>query len=1285
MQKNILALIFGCLFLSSLTAQEINIPVVLEWDANALLLEDGKTEIWSFKGAGISGLNGGLPLFSTRFDLPYEADIQVTISRAQYEDFPMKPSSADEYLGETIRFETISNRHHRHFYGKVIFCPIIKQDGVYKRLLSGELNISYTPRPQLALRDLPTYTSALSNGSIYRMDITETGVYKLTYDYLKNQLGISDLDNIDPRKIQLLGNGGGMLPIDPDADRQDDLRENKIVIKGEEDGSFDSGDYILFYGYAPNRWKYKASKNRFFRQMNYYSTKTSYYLKIGTNNGVRLSTVASEPNSNITSTGFNDYYRFEEEEVNVFHPWSRAEGSGTTWFGDYFKIGREKEYANLFTIPNLKTTDTVFVDAQMALRSDVSSSFELILNGQTLNSGNAGRIITLTGNGDNTTDYYKFAYLESPLFLSTDNIDAKIIYPYPTGASASEGWLDFIQLNVRRNLILSGEQMNFRDLQTVGDGNITQFSLSNASNASVWLLDEKGAQAKIAATSQGTTLSFNIATPELKEFVVFNPAANLLRPTAKGLIENQNVHGIASADLIIIYHPDFKEAAERYAQYRRDHNGYEVATVDIYQLYNEFSSGAQDPAAIRNFARMVYDRSDKFRYLLLFGDGSFDYKNIYGEGNHFIPTFEVNDNNPLFSYPTDDFMVILYQSNPGSFVREEMQVAIGRLPVKTAMEAEQTVDKLISYDENTASFKDWRNRLAFFGDDEDGNRHITDADGVADMARSEYKKFNVDKYYIDAFPQESTPAGDLSPQVNEGINNTIFKGALVMAYLGHGGPKGWAQERILSNTDIFSWQNPDHYPIFITATCSFAPFDDPSIQTSGENVFLQKNGGAAALFTTTRSVYAHQNKALTTSTAKYLLSDDISHTKTMGTVLLQGKNEVISSTGENTRKFMLIGDPSQVVATAQYPIRVTKIKGNDVVPLQDTLRALETVTIEGDVLDSLGAIYTTFNGVVYPTIFDKTATFTTLGQDSGSSPFDYDLQKSILFKGRASVVNGHFSFTCVIPKDINFEYGRGKLSFYASDTTQMIDAAGYYDEVIIGGTNPDGFTDDQGPQVDVFMNTEDFVFGSITGPNPTLLVKLKDDFGINVVGNSIGHDLEGFLDGNTQSSYLLNDFYEAEQDDYRQGTVRFPLKDIATGLHNIRVKAWDVANNSAEGYTEFVVAESASVALEHVLNYPNPFFDHTCFQFDHNMNGLEMEVMIRIYTTSGKLVKTIEKSMITEGSLRRDNCIEWDGLDEYGDQLARGVYIYKVFIRATNAGSNTIKGESGFEKLVILK
>ena len=298
---------------------------------------------------------------------------------------------------------------------------------------------------------------------------------------------------------------------------------------------------------------------------------------------------------------------------------------------------------------------------------------------------------------------------------------------------------------------------------------------------------------------------------------------------------------------------------------------------------------------------------------------------------------------------------------------------------------------------------------------------------------------------------------------------------------------------------------------------------------------------------------------------------------------------------------------------------------------------------------------------------------------------EFQLQKNAVFKGRASVQNGRFDATFVLPKDINFEFGNGRVIYYARHENRDTDAAGAFEDFILGGSDPNGISDQQPPAVDVFVNTEDFVFGGITGPEPVLLVKLQDDVGINIAGNTIGHDLEAVLNEDNQNILVLNDFYEAELDDFTRGEVRYPLSRLPAGRHSVRVKAWDVANNSGTGYTEFVVTEDAAIALEKVLNYPNPFTDRTCFQFDHNMPGQEIDVLVHIYTVSGRLVKTLEKRLLTDGAIRLDNCIEWDGRDDYGDQLARGVYLYRVSVRTANTGSTTLTGESDFQKLVILK
>ncbi|MDG2419775.1 MAG: type IX secretion system sortase PorU, partial [Saprospiraceae bacterium] len=477
------------------------------------------------------------------------------------------------------------------------------------------------------------------------------------------------------------------------------------------------------------------------------------------------------------------------------------------------------------------------------------------------------------------------------------------------------------------------------------------------------------------------------------------------------------------------------------------------------------------------------------------------------------------------------------------------------------------------------------------------------------------------------------------------------------------------------------WENFNKLPLLVTATCSFTGYDEPNYVTAGEHSMINEKGGVIGLFTTVRAVYSSQNKQLTDAVFKNIFDRENGQTFTIGEVARMAKNDLGNT--QNKRKFALIGDPSQKLAIPKYNIVTTKINGSVIdTTSQDTIQALQRVTIEGQIEDFSGNLLSDFNGKVFPTIFDKPITVTTLNQDSGSPTYEFKLQKNVIFKGIASVTNGTFIFTFVVPKDINYAYDYGKISYYAHDGIAT-DASGYYDKIIIGGTDPNAIADDQPPLIEIYMNSEEFVFGGITDENPVLLAKLSDDNGINVVGNSIGHDLTGVLDQNTQNTYVLNDFYESELDDYTKGTVRYPLFNLEEGLHKIKVRAWDVSNNSAEGYTEFVVASSAEVALDHVLNYPNPFMDNTAFQFEHNLQNQIVDVQIRVFSVSGRLVKTIDEQILTEGT--RVTGIQWDGTDEYGDQLGRGVYLYKVKISGTGSTGDTINSESDFEKLVILK
>ena len=1287
--KNFISLLVLLFSFGSLMANTILIKKEFNWKTSPSIYEMGEItyQRYAFDEAIYDEKYPSLSFAVEKFDVDGYGDLQVEILRAQYEDFNKIPSPDDVYLEEQIKFTKNVYRTREGYYGKISFAPMIKSGNQYQRLTSIEIRVTLIPKPQIFNRSPPTFTSEFSDGDLYKIGVTESGVHKLTYSFLKDDLGIN-VDNIDPRKIRILGNGGGMIPVYSAAERIDDLAESHILIVGEEDGVFNSGDYILFYAEGPHQWILDTADRIYNRQQNIYDNKNYYIIKIGTQDGLRIVSQNSvTAAADYTTNQFDNFARFEEDKANIFHDWNKTQGSGQDWFGDHFKVAREYNYDNLFTFPGLITSEPIQLDTRMILRDGTETTFNLNFEGQEFSSTEADNVLHMDGGFDNITTYAYQAFVRESFLASQDRLGFTISYPRPAGDNDSEAWLDYIQVNVRQALNMYSTQVAFRDLDAL-DYNITQFNLSGTNNNTlIWDISDPIQPTLQLGEANGSMISFKVNSNEnIKEFVAFDSQGELKTATASGKINNQNIHGIDDAELVIVYHPDFESEVLRLAEHRAIHNGIDVATVSVEQIMNEFAAGANDVTAIRDFARMLYDRGS-LEYLLLFGDGSFDQKDFYGIGKNFVPIYESNSLHPIYSFPTDDYYAILFDVDSNDPLKGDLSISVGRFPVNTLEEAQAVVNKVINYDISEETLGDWRNRLAFVADDEDGKTHGDDADEIADDIQNIHPYLNIDKIFLDAYPQVSTPGGDRFPAANAAINEAMFKGVFAMTYLGHGGSQGWAQERVLNISDIVGWTNSKKLPIFLTATCSFTGYDDAGFTTGGEQVFLNPRGGAVALLTTVRAVFANQNATLTKAAMRRIFERQDGKITTMGESISRAKNSFNSgSLQTNSRKFTLIGDPSQPVGIPFYQVSTTKINGLDILTAPvDTFRALQQVEVEGSITDENGAIQSDFNGIVNISIFDKVTVQSTLGQDDSSTPFDYVIRKNIIFKGRASVSNGLFSFNFVVPKDINYEFGEGKISYYAFDPNKGIDATGSYQEIIIGGTDPNAAVDDQGPQVEVFMNTADFIFGGLTDADPTLLVKLSDDNGINIVGNSIGHDLEAVLDDNTQNTFILNDFYESELDNYRKGEARYPLNDIPEGLHRISVKAWDTANNSAEGYTEFVVAPDGGIALEHVLNYPNPFFDQTCFQFDHNVANQDLDILISIYTVSGRLVKTIEHFMFSDGAIRQDDCITWDGRDDFGDALGKGIYLYKVKVRAANSAGETLSGESSFEKLVILK
>jgi len=1129
--------------------------------------------------------------------------------------------------------------------------------------------------------------SSLSQGKIYQMAIPKDGIYKISYNFLVNEMNIAPAD-LSNGKIEIFSNPGGILSPDFINTHPDDLVQKNYLPIGMEDGSMDEGDYLLVYLEGPDRIYIEPNQpNLLLHEKNIYSDYNYVYLRLNIGSSTPIEILPSIDITGDTFSYYDELMVYHEDQRNLLHEWTRLkQGSGQFWYNQWLKVARTVELPDLFDQQGIDFQEEAILRVTMALRAGQNSSFEVSYQNQTLKSPLANRVTALTGNRDTEVAFAHRTTLQTPISLQP-NAPLSFTINYPPTGEGSEGWLDFLHLQVRKHLQIRDGGTHFRNLSAIHSAYAT-FEIDNFTpSAKVWAIDSMGKVHEIQGEIVGNTGKVTVPYPgTYTSFLTFEPQGSFPSPLPIGAIEPQNLHGIQDAELLIIYPQLLREAAEKLAQHRSNHDGYVTEIIEVTRIFNEFGGGRPDPSAIRSFIRMVKSRSDDLKYVLLLGDGSFDHRNRYELGNNLIPVYETESLNPINAFPSDDFYGILFSEDDDPLMGE-LDVAVGRLPVANLSEAMAVVDKLINYDTQPSHLGNWRNRLLFVADDEDNMLHTRDADQIADQIGDQFPQLNIEKIYLDAFEQISTPGEQRYPEVTTAIEQSIFQGMLTLTYLGHGGINGLAQERILEINDLLSWNNLNRLPLIVTATCSFTAYDEPSIKSAGEVALLNPVGGAIGLLTTVRAVYAQQNADLTEKAMQSLFERNQGRVRSIGEAMKIAKNSFVSSSITlNSRKFALIGDPAQKLAIPELQVFTETINEHIPDPTQpDTLKALQKITLTGYVGDENGEIMGDFNGELFPLVFDKPVQLTTLGQDDTSYPFEYSIQNNRLFKGRASVENGEFSVTFVMPKDINYEVGPGKISYYAQASEGVVDASGYYNALAIGSANLEGLSDNIGPEVSVYLNTTNFKSGDKTGPNPLLLVHLTDENGINVAGNSIGHDLEAILDENDRKSILLNDFYEADLDDYTSGWIRFPLSDLEDGLHTVEVKAWDVANNLGVGNTSFIVIQNESVLIDQLSNYPNPFIDETCFTFDLNSQESPVEVDIHIYAMNGQLVKKLERGLYTIENGGRESCIQWDGRAENGVSLGKGIYLYSVRISKNTPDGQIILGESPLKKLVLLK
>lgn len=1083
-------------------------------------------------------------------------------------------------------------------------------------------------------QEVAAKNSVLSSGKWIKIGIEKSGVYKISYQKLR-ELGFSN-----PENVRVFGNDFGMLPFMNNESVPDDLIENSIL-KTEK--------AIYFYSQGPNIWSFSDDEDMYLPK-NHLFTTTSYYfltdLNTGKDNNIKKSEILQSTISQSISEGIM-YYCHEKDLVNL-------QLSGREWFGENFFY--ETTHKITFDCNNIPNSGKIKVST--IARSSTSNSYTFSI-GDTQESASCNYVTTKGLYADRQTKTFNY---------KPENSDRQTItITFNKKSAAAEGYLDYVILNTRENLKYKSKQLIFSNINT-SNKETKEFKIeNNKKEISVWDVTNSISPILLTSRVSDNYTTFNSETQNNNTYVIFSES-DVYEPTwlknDEQNIANQNLHSLETPEYLII-------TTSKYIKYAQEikaiHSELKTEIATTEEIYNEFSGGNQDISAIRNFIKFLYNKSKKLKYVFLFGDGSVDNISNSSNNSNVILTYQspnsLNENN-LNSFVTDDYFGLL-DENEGEYFGK-LDIGIGRWPIKNEVEAQVAVEKIKTYQSKNYE-RNWKKNICFVADDENRNLHNQQADYQAQNLENEHGEYNISKIYIDSYKQESSAAVNTYPEAREQLIKTINNGINILHYTGHGGMKYFADERILTINDINSLSNKEKLPIFITASCNIGHFDyfnrtnNENIDSPAERFLHNKNGGAIAMFTTTREVLASENFVISQNILKHIFEPD----NRFGDVIKLAKNE---TSDNNKLNFTLLGDPACKLSFPEFQIEVSKINKKDISESQDTLKALGKYEIECKISET-----NNFNGTAYISLFDKQKNKSTLNND-GDGIFDYQEYDTKIYEGKSTIQDGKFKFEFVVPKDIDYNVGFGKLSLYAEN--QEVSAIGFSKSIKIGSCDTISSNDKIGPEIKLYLDNLDFENGGKTGKHPTLIAILSDSSGINITNANNKHNISLTID-NSSTTISLTDYYKQDQDSYKSGRIEYKLQELSEGSHKLKLKAWDNYNNSNEKEIEFVVSNNDKLQISHLLNYPNPFTDKTKFYFEHNNPGSIISYELSIYTITGSIVKVLTGSFCNNQNLSEP--IEWDGKDEFGNKIGKGVYFYRLKIKDLENRKAT-----AFEKLLYL-
>lgn len=870
---------------------------------------------------------------------------------------------------------------------------------------------------------LTQQNSILSNGEWYKISVTESGVYKISYNDLQSY-GI-DVENIEPQNISLYGNPAGMLNESLEADYFTDLQQMAIQVVGQGDGVFNADDYILFYGQSPDVWKFDTENSEFHFVKNIYSEKTHYFLTVGDEAGLRIQ---NEESTTLDATATPLYYDLLiAHEMELVNPGK----TGKIWLGEDFTESNTLSF-------NLNTNNTVlssdnYLNVVLAAKSSEVQSMEIRVNGEFYKDIK----LQLSSFYIN----YRLNRFDSLCTAGGENTELTFTYSQPN--DSAKAWIDRFEMRMKMNKSLFGNQMPFRTIENMGEGEITNFTLESETpeNVNIWNISDPLNVKQEILTLESNQLSFRLPTESLKEFLAFNGESYFSAEFVEELA-NQNLHNINPPDFLIVTHPDFAEAANQLAAFHSFEDNMLTEVVSVYDIYNEFSSGSQDITAIRNFVKYLREKSgsnNKPEYLLLFGDASYDYLNRVENNTNFVPTFESLESSLITrSYASDHYFGLNSMEIEG-----ETLIAVGRIPATSIETANSAVNKIESY-YSSESLGNWKNEMMFIADDADNNIHLKYSEDLLQEADTNSPVINFTKCYLDFFELFQTDDGPRYPEVNENITNKTNDGVFYVNYTGHGSEIGLAYEHILMKDDLNSWTNTNKLPLWVIASCASSYYDDPEFVSIGEEIFLKQNGGAIALISNSRLAYAAANIVFNTEIIEKFTNAYLQYDLRFGDLL---KQDHFST---NFMKWNLLGDPALKIKFPEFNVNTISINGIITDEFSDSISPGTPLILNGQIVSKDDAnLQSNFNGNLYLKVFAPQQIRQTLANEEGSYVTDVMVQDSILVEGNATIVNGEFEIMVNFPEEYWEGVGNLKLSYYAENGET--DANGFCNDIKYGG------------------------------------------------------------------------------------------------------------------------------------------------------------------------------------------------------------------------------------------